>query len=314
MPELTIYPGDNLATLQQLQAAGARFDLVEIDGPYGAGLEGWDTLSEDEYLAHYAARLPLVRDVLQPWGVAFLFGYPEGCAEIKAWARVTGTLSMRRWLTWYKQRTAHKGRKVETILFFHRDVPRADDGAWGAMLKTERERRGLTLVQVGQEALKRGHAQWWCRGGNMYFETGSGGTPSLQDFCILADIFNFDTDAWAYVLGGSYAGLTDLDYLGFSYPEDTKTINSAGLRSKPMGLYSDLFTPVTPPRAAKRALVLYGGSGNAAIAAGRLGYDVTVCETDPARCDLIRRRWAGHIEGRDLTPVSDLGPMFAGVT
>lgn len=310
MPALTIYPGDNLATLQQLQAAGARFDLVEIDGPYGAGLEGWDTLSEDEYLAHYAARLPLVRDVLQPWGVTFLFGYPEGCAEIKAWARQTGTLYLRRWLTWYKQRTAHKGRKCETILLFVRDNPDIEPLVeFGQMLRAARITRGWSLADIGQRA---GRA-WWHRGGNLYYETGRGGFPTRDDFAVLAELLGFDAEAWWLRIYRCYDGLSDLDYLGFSYPEDTKTINSAGLRSKPMGLYSDLFTPVTPPRASKRALILYGGSGNAAIAAGRLGYDVTVCETDPARCDLIRRRWAGHIEGRDLTPVSDLGPMFAGV-
>jgi hypothetical protein len=310
MSTLTICPGDNLATLQALRESGARFDLVELDGPYGAGLEGWDTLSEDEYLAHYAARLPLVRDVLQPWGVAFLFGYPEGCAEIKAWARQTGTLYLRRWLTWYKQRTAHKGRKVETILLFAKGTPQAPRlAAFGQMIRGARLARGWTLAQVGEMAGR----PWWHRGGNLYYETGSGGYPTLDDFLTLARIFEFDPNDWIAAVDASYDGLTDLDYFGFSYPEDTKTINAAGLRSKPMGLYSDLFTPVTPPRATTRALILYGGSGNAAIAAGRLGYDVTVCESDPARCALIQRRWAGHIDGRDETPVSDLGPMFEGV-
>jgi hypothetical protein len=57
-------------------------------------------------------------------------------------------------------------------------------------------------------------------------------------------------------------------------------------------------------------LILYGGSGNAAIAAGKIGYDVTVCETDPARCEYIRRRWAWKVEHRDETPVDELGPLF----
>ena len=99
---LTIYEGDNLSTLQRLAAAGARFDLVEVDGPYGANLEEWDSLSEGEYIAHYAARLPWVSQMLQPWGVAFVFGYPEGCAEIKAWARHTQSFALLRWLTWWQ--------------------------------------------------------------------------------------------------------------------------------------------------------------------------------------------------------------------
>jgi hypothetical protein len=312
MPELTIYPGDNLATLQQLQAAGARFDLVEMDGPYGAGLESWDTLREDEYVAHYAARLPLVRDVLQPWGVTFLFGYPEGCAEIKAWARQTGTLYLRRWLTWYKQRTAHKGRKCETILLFVRPPQPNLAAEFKIWLKAARLAQGLKIVDccrltgINDKHLAK-------VGGWLWFENENAPTPTAHEYLKLGRLFNIPAMFDQLCTLGSYGGLTDLDYISFSYPEETKMINSAGLRSKPMGLYSDLFTPAVPPRAGKRALILYGGSGNAAIAAGRLGYDVTVCETDPARCDLIRRRWAGHIEGRDLTPVSDLGPMFAGV-
>lgn len=307
---LTIHQCDNLEALRRFAANGDRFDLVEIDGPYGAGLEGWDILTEDEYLAHYTARLPLVRDVLQPWGVSFLFGYPEGCAEIKAWARRTGTLHLRRWLTWYKQRTAHKGRKCETILQFLRDPI---DGCKVALFRAAlREWRGSRPLQwVADEAAMRGHNTWWHRGGNMYFETGSGDTrPSLQDYCILADIFQFNADEWAGVVEGSYEGITDLDYISTTYPEDTRELNDAGLRSKPVGLYLDLFRPTVPPRDTKRALVLYGGSGNAAIAAGKLGYNVDICETDPTRCEMIRRRWAWQVERRDETPTAELGPLF----
>jgi 23S rRNA G2069 N7-methylase RlmK/C1962 C5-methylase RlmI len=63
---LTIHNADNLDVLRDLAARGEKFDLVELDGPYGAGLEGWDVLTEDEYLAHYAERLTLVRQILQP--------------------------------------------------------------------------------------------------------------------------------------------------------------------------------------------------------------------------------------------------------
>jgi hypothetical protein len=118
MTTLTIHHGDNLDTLRGLVERGERFDLVELDGPYGAGLEGWDVLTEPEYTAHYAARLELVRQVLQPWGVVYLFGYPEMVALVRAWAQQSGALHLRRWINWYKQVTAHKGRKVEAIALF----------------------------------------------------------------------------------------------------------------------------------------------------------------------------------------------------
>lgn len=303
-----IIQSDNLDALRVLEQDGARFDLVELDGPYMAGLEGWDVLTEDEYVAHYAARLSIVRRILQPWGVVFVFGYPEGCAEIKAWARQTGTLHLRRWLTWYKQRTAHKGRKVEVVLFFTRDTPtEAAAIAFGKMLKQGREARGWQLATVGMMAGKR----WWHRGGFKYFETfGGENRPSIDDYLVLAGIFGFDPEQWASVIDGAYEGLTGIDFLSATYPEDTRDLNDAGLRSKPVGLYHDLFRPVVPPREDRHALILYGGSGNAAIAAGQLGYQVTVIEQDAERCDLIRRRWAWHVEHRDETPTNEYGPLF----
>lgn len=303
---------DNLTALHGLEQAGTRFDLVELDGPYMAGLEDWDNLTEDAYVQHYAERLSIVRRILQPWGVVFLFGYPEGCAEIKVWVRQTGTLYLRRWLTWHKQRTAHKGRKVETVLMFLRDTPSAAAAAvaFGQVLREERRRRGWTLEEVGRRAGR----SWWHRGGNLYFETGSGGFPSRDDFDALCELFSINAEDWPNVAEAMcYDELTNLDYISATYPEDTRELNDAGLRSKPIGLYHDLFRPVIPPRAERRALILYGGSGNAAIAAGQLGYEVTVVEQDAARCELIRRRWAWHMERRDSTPVEELGPLFTQV-
>lgn len=301
---LTLHHGNNLDILDRLARAGERFDLVELDGPYMAGLEDWDTLTEDQYVEHYAARLSLVRQVLQPWGVVFVFGYPEGCAEIKAWARQTGTLHLRRWLTWYKQRTAHKGRKVETVLVFNRqpigDALLCD---FGRMLRSERERRGWTLRDVGIAAGR----DWWHRGGNFYFETGRN-APSEPDYYTLKSVFRFG-DEWDAVVS-VYDDLTNLDYLSATYPEDTRDLGDSGLRSKPIGLYHDLFRPVVPPRDDKRALILYGGSGNAGIAAGQLGYDVTIIEQDARRCEVIQRRWDWYINRKDSTPVSELGPLF----
>ena len=88
---MRILNGDNLQILKSLE--GERFDLAELDGPYMAGLEGWDILTEAEYIQHYAERLTALRPLLQPWGVVFVFGYPEGVAEVKAWAHKTTKLS-----------------------------------------------------------------------------------------------------------------------------------------------------------------------------------------------------------------------------
>lgn len=282
---MKIICNDNLEALKQLEAEGQKFDLAELDGPYMAGLEDWDNLTEAEYIQHYAERLTILRRLLQPWGVVFVFGYPEGCAEIKAWANKTGTLYLRRWLTWYKQVTAHKGRKVENILLFWRDTPTTTT-AFGEFLRKEREKRGWTLRDVGERAGR----QWWHRGGNLYFENGNGGYPSLDDLFALSRVFEFSIDQWAGVFFENYEGLTDIDFFSKTYNEATAELNDNGLRSKPVGLYLDLFKPTIPPTENKKALILYGGSGNAAIAAEALGYEATVIEKDPARCELIEGR------------------------
>lgn len=309
MPNLTIIPGDNLAAMADMVRAGMLFDLIELDGPYGADLEEWDELNADQYLRHYTNRIPLVRSLLPVSGAAFIFGYPEGCAEIKAWCHSNRALYCRRWLTWYKQRTAHMGRKCEAILFMLRDHPSGERLAeFGAMLRAERLRRHWTLKHVGMLADR----PWWHRGGNLYYETGSGSAPSADDLLTLARIFDFDPADWAHVIQGSYPGITDRDLITASYEETTKGLNDIGLRSKPVSLYLDLFAPlVGDPTRARRALVLYGGTGNAAIAAGHLGYDVTVCERAPARCEMIRRRFDLYVNRHAVDlPGSELGPLF----
>lgn len=298
--------GDNLQALTRLVNLGAKFDLVEIDGPYSAGSigEAWDDLGVEEYLAHYAARLALVRQLLQPWGVVFMFGYPEGCAEVSAWCRQNDVLYLRRWLTWHKRKTVHKGRKIETILFFVKNDPNKVAKEFGAFIKAERERRGWTLAHVGKLAGR----PWWHRGGNLYYETGSGGLPSLDDYMILAKIFDFSPSAWPNVIQTSYEGITDIDLINSYYREDTtqlgvKAGSDSGLRSKPVGLYLDLFKAIDPPTENnRRALVLYGGSGSAGVAALALGYQVTICESDPGRCSALydrladAERYAGMIQ------------------
>lgn len=283
---ITIYCGDNLCILNYLSDTEKLFDLVEVDGPYMAGLEHWDNMTEDEYIKHYADRLTLTRRILQPWGVVFIFGYPEGCAEIKSWARRAKTLYLRRWITWYKQVTSHKGRKVENILLFWRDAP-VEVSNFGKFLRSEREKRGWTLRDVGEQAGR----PWWHRGGNLYYENGNGGYPSLGDMFALSRIFDFKVEDWPGVFFESYGGLTDIDYINHTYPEDTQELNNNGLRSKPVQLYIDLFRPTLPPTDKQTALILYGGSGNAGIAAAVLGYDVVICEANIERCKAIVTRW-----------------------
>ena len=54
-------------------------------------------------------------------------------------------------------------------------------------------------------------------------------------------------------------------------------------------------------------LDLFGGSGTTAIAAERLKRKAVVMELSPVYCDVIRRRWAEFVHGKDcdwqtLTP------------
>lgn len=290
MTLLQIMPGDNLANLLRLKESGAKFDLIELDGPYMAGLEDWDNMTEAEYIAHYAERLSLVRDVLQPWGVVFVFGYPEGCAEIKSWAHRTETLYLRRWLHWYKQRTAHKGRKVEIVLVLQHWDGFGLFEQFRNWLREKRNGMGLTINQalpfVGLPVYPNGGG-----GGYLWFEAKSSDIPSRPVYGRLKTFFNIP-DRFDMMLDfKAFTGLTDLDYFDKSYPEETAELNDNGLRSKPVGLYLDLFRPTVPPTENKQALILYGGSGNAGIAAAALGYGVTICEQGPERCEAIERRW-----------------------
>jgi DNA modification methylase len=314
---VTLHQGDNLQTLRKMVSAERRFDLVELDGPYMANLEEWDNLTEEQYIDHYAERLSLVRELLQPWGVVFVFGYPEGCAEIKSWAHRTKTLYLRRWLTWYKQMTAHKGRKVENILIFTDTIGQKEKLLeFGRSIKAMREKQGWSLEDVGRIAKR----PWWHRGGNMYFETGSAGFLSQDDLIDLARIFGFDPSPWWCVVERTFENVTNIDYISKTYIENTTELNDNGLRSKPVGLYLDLFKPTIPPTENKAALILYGGSGNAGIAAAALGYDVTICESDPDRCEIIKRRfdaevarWKGKLSQRTMfDALPEQKPLFGG--
>ncbi|MBM3138438.1 MAG: site-specific DNA-methyltransferase [Chloroflexi bacterium] len=278
--------GDNLQILKSLE--GERFDLAELDGPYMAGLEGWDILTEAEYIQHYAERLTALRPLLQPWGVVFVFGYPEGCAEIKSWANRENQFTCRRWISWYNNKAAHAGRRIQSILFF---TPHSTSHLWAEFKDFLRERRtsmGITCKQ-GREMMGlkvftvNGNAGW------LWFESEASSIPSKDEYKKLKSIFDLPDRYDIVPELKSFEGLSNIDFMKVP-PEKAEILNDDGLRSKPIKLYVDLFQPTMPPIEKRKALVLYGGSGNAAIAAEALGYEVTVIEQDPKRCKLIEKR------------------------
>jgi DNA modification methylase len=273
---MRILNGDNLQILKSLE--GERFDLAELDGPYMAGLEGWDILTEAEYIQHYAERLTALRPLLQPWGVVFVFGYPEGCAEIKSWAHRTETLYCRRWLTWYKQVTAHKGRKVEIVLLLEKNKKENLQYVFKTWFNQECKRIGKNEKLVKESVGIKGN-----------FAV-SGRLPSEPEYLKLKQVVNIPDEFDLILNWRSYEGATDIDFFSKTYAEQTESLNDEGLRSKPVGLYVDLFKLTIMPTKKRKALILYGGSGNAAIAAEALGYEVTVIEQDPKRCKLIEKR------------------------
>lgn len=289
---MNIIPGDNLLALSQLKEQGAKFDLVELDGPYMAGLEDWDTLTERQYIDHYAERLTLVCDILQPWGVVFVFGYPEGCAEIKSWAHRTETLYLRRWLTWYKNQAEHQGRKVDAILFFTMSESAHAFFEFRGWIKSRREEMGLKIVDACRLTGINRHLAHKV-GGYLWFETEKSKIPNLSQYATLKKFFTIPDryDVIPYLT--AFDGVTNLDYL--TVPIETAAKLGNRLRSKPVQLYLDLFRPTIPPTDTRRALILYGGSGNAGIAAAALGYDVTICESSPERCQLISGRWEKEV-------------------
>jgi hypothetical protein len=280
---MRILNGDNLQILKSLE--GERFDLAELDGPYMAGLEGWDILTEAEYIQHYAERLTALRPLLQPWGVVFVFGYPEGVAEIKSWAHRTNVLYCRRWLHWYNNNAAHAGRRVQVSGVF---VKSPNDGLFAEFREWLKQKRGSMGITIEQAHNLTG-IHPGCRGGYIWFESESSSVPTSLEYATLKKFF--DVPERFDMLQGiqAYPGITDIDFLTVPV-EIAEQLNDNGLRSKPIQLYVNLFKPTIPPTEKRKALILYGGSGNAAIAAEALGYEVTIIEQDPKRCKLIEKR------------------------
>lgn len=301
----TIVTGDNLEALKTLKAQGAKFDLVELDGPYMAGLEDWDNLTEDEYIQHYADRLTLVRDILQPWGVVFVFGYPEGCAEIKSWAHRSGVLYLRRWIHWYNNRATHQGRFIQVALMFVQNESNSLVSEFRQIIKARRKEMGITIEQAHNlTGISPG-----CRGGYIWYESDTGRLPGRKDYLALKQFFNlpqrYDLLPDLY----AFQGLTDIDVLRVPV-EQAIELNDNSLRSKPIQLYLDLFKPTIPPTENRKALILYGGSGNAGIAAAALGYETTICERDTSRVEVIKWRWAKEVNRWQRRVAAVQSPLF----
>jgi len=106
--------GDLLGSLD-----GETVDLVIADPPYATGKESWDEFpSTDAYLDWCDDWLAAVERVLAPGGSAYICGYSEMLAEIKA--RSAGRFASCRWLIWHYRNKANLGsdwgRSHESIL------------------------------------------------------------------------------------------------------------------------------------------------------------------------------------------------------
>ena len=98
-------------------------DLVVADPPYASGKETWDEFeSTAEYLDWCDRWLAEVARVLSPGGSAYVCGYSETLAEIKA--RSAGRFASCRWLVWFYRNKANLGsdwgRSHESILHLRR--------------------------------------------------------------------------------------------------------------------------------------------------------------------------------------------------
>jgi len=315
--DLSIICGDNLDVMVEMgKNLGkghyrATFDLVEFDGPYKSETTGaeWDDLTWNEFRDHYETRFKIARYLMTPWGILFAFGYPEGAAEIRDVSIRESRLFLRRWITWDKTNNAHHGRKIEAILLFMKTDPKFDLLKFGEFIKKKRLERDWSLVDVGKKI----GDPWVHRGGNLYHETGSGGFPDQDLYLRLADLFEFDPKEYFHIVDPVFPGLTNLDLI--RTPRTERAVDLGGnLRSKPRILYEQIFRAGIPPvqiAERPRALIAYGGSGNAAIAAASLGFQTIVIEEDRERCADIYRRAEWILNRRAIeNPDQDLGPIF----
>jgi site-specific DNA-methyltransferase (adenine-specific) len=122
-----LWHGDGLALLAKL--ADASVDLVIADPPYAIAKEEWDEFpSLDAYLAWCDGWLCEVARVLAPHGSAYVCGFSEILADVKA--RSARRFASCRWLVWYYKNKANLGkdwgRSHESILHLRGEAARID--------------------------------------------------------------------------------------------------------------------------------------------------------------------------------------------
>lgn len=120
-PTGTLWRADALELLRSL--ADESVDLVVADPPYAIGKAAWDVFSSiDAYVDWCDAWLVEVRRILRPTGSAYVFGFSEILAEIKA--RSHRRFDGCKWLVWYYKNKANLGhdwgRSHESILHLRR--------------------------------------------------------------------------------------------------------------------------------------------------------------------------------------------------
>ena len=104
-------------------------DLVVADPPYAIAKEEWDEFpSLDDYVAWCDGWLVEVERVLAPHGSAYVCGFSEILAEVKA--KSARRFASCRWLVWYYRNKANLGRdwgrSHESILHLRGDDARLD--------------------------------------------------------------------------------------------------------------------------------------------------------------------------------------------
>lgn len=112
-----LWKADALALLRSLDTGSV--DLVVADPPYAVAKEAWDTFaSMDVYLDWCDQWLAEVERVLSATGSAYVCGYSENLADVKA--RSARRFVSCRWLVWYYRNKANLskdwGRSHESIL------------------------------------------------------------------------------------------------------------------------------------------------------------------------------------------------------
>jgi len=118
---------DALALLGKLPAGSV--DLVIADPPYAIGKEEWDEFASlDAYVDWCDAWLAEVARVLAPHGSAYVCGFSEILADVKA--RSARRFAGCRWLVWYYKNKANLGRdwgrSHESILHLRGEDARVD--------------------------------------------------------------------------------------------------------------------------------------------------------------------------------------------